>query len=279
MKSSSARVSRARPLLGTLVEIRLPSGCGDTGGAMAAAFAAVARVHQLMSAHDPDSDVSRINRMTPGRPIGIDAWTYDVLARAKTIHAATAGLFDCAVASALMALGYLPNHGRKPAAAGNGTLADLELLEGCTVVLRRPLALTLDGIAKGYAVDRAVESLRGAGIAAGVVNAGGDLRMFGDHAGAVHLRDPGSPGRFIRIDGVRDAAVASSALYFGNSPLVDPRTGEVPDTVLGVTVFASDCTTADALTKPCLLAPARAREIAEAFGARAMVIGPQGVLH
>jgi thiamine biosynthesis lipoprotein len=83
----------------------------------------------------------------------------------------------------------------------------------------------------------------------------------------------------IGIGDVRNAAVASSACYFGNSPLVDPRTGEVLDTPFGVTVVANDCTTADALTKPCLLAPARARQIAEAFGARAMVIGPKGVLH
>jgi thiamine biosynthesis lipoprotein len=279
MKSPSASVSRARPLLGTLVEIRVAHSGRDTAGAMASAFAAIARVHRLMSAQEPDSDVSRINRMTPGLPIRVDPWTYEVLGRAKTIHARTAGLFDCAVAAPLMALGYLPRHGAEPAGKRDGNLDDLDLLAEGAVALRRPLALTLDGIAKGYAVDRAVESLRGAGVEAGVVNAGGDLRLFGDHVEAVHVRDPRARGAFIRIDGVREAAVASSASYFGNSPLVDPRTGQVLNTPCSVTVVASDCTTADALTKPCLLAPARAAEMAGVFGAHAMVIGPQGIVH
>jgi thiamine biosynthesis lipoprotein len=94
----------------------------------------------------------------------------------------------------------------------------------------------------------------------------------------VHIRDPRAAGRFIRIDAVRDAAIASSALYFGASPLVDPRTGEMSDTRCGVTVIAADCTTADALTKPCLLAPERADEIAAAFGARAMVFGARAMV-
>jgi thiamine biosynthesis lipoprotein len=279
MKSPSSSASRARPLLGTLVEIRLAAGSRAAAEAFAAAFSAIERVQRLMSAHDPHSDVSRINGMTPGRPVTVDPWTYELLHRAKAIHAASAGLFDCAVAPALMALGYLPGHGREFFAANDATLADLELLPGSAVDARRPLALTLDGIAKGYAVDRAVESLRGAGIAAGVVNAGGDLRLFGDRAEAVHVRDPRTAGKFFRIDAVREAAVASSARYFGNSPLVDPRTGEVSGSSCGVTVIADDCTTADALTKPCLLAPERAGEIAETFGAHAIVIGAEGFVH
>src|SRR5437762_3289177 len=69
----------------------------------------------------------------------------------------------------------------------------------------------LDGIAKGFAVDRAVECLQSAGIRSGVVNAGGDLRVFGDALEDVYVRAPQRPERLIHIGKVRDAAVATSA--------------------------------------------------------------------
>ena len=249
MKSSSSSVSRARPLLGTLVEIRISADSADAPGAIGEAFAAIERVQRLMSAHDPDSDVSHMNRAVDATSLRVDPWTKEVLEKAQAIHAATEGLFDCAVATALIALGRLPCH-------ANGSRS-----------------ITLDGIAKGYAVDRAVWSLRASSVPWGVVNAGGDLCLFGERAETVHVRDPRSPGQFIRLGPLCEVAVASSAAYFDSSPLVDPRSGKICEPVCGVTVIAKDCATADALTKPCLLDPTRAHEFARAFDAHAMVIG------
>jgi thiamine biosynthesis lipoprotein len=56
-----------------------------------------------------------------------------------------------------------------------------------SAVCRVPLALDLGGIAKGYAIDRAIEALRAAGCVSGLVNAGGDLRVYG-RSEAVLLR-------------------------------------------------------------------------------------------
>ena len=120
----------------------------------------------------------------------------------------------------------------------------------------------LDGIAKGFAVDRAVDILE-AGGGAGCVNAGGDLRLFGDAFQEVHVRQGSN---LVGIGRVRDAAVATSA----SALLVDPR-GPVGATARGVTVIAADCMSADALTKPCLLAPERAAELAARFDAIAWV--------
>ena len=150
-------------------------------------------------------------------------------------------------------------------------MSDLELRPGSAVRIRRRLGITLDGIAKGYAVDRAVEALRTAGVTAGVVNAGGDLRVFGEQFEPVHVRHPASPGKLLHIGHVREAAVASSAAYFSAS-VVDPRTMKCVTPACGVTVIAADCVTADALTKPCLLEPDRASAIAARFDAQAMVM-------
>ena len=59
---------RAKPLLGTFVEIAV-AGADDGEAAVEAAFAAVARVHRLMSFHAPDSDLSRLNREAASRPV------------------------------------------------------------------------------------------------------------------------------------------------------------------------------------------------------------------
>ena len=214
-----------------------------------------------MSRQESGSDLARIARAAPGATVTIDPWTGDVLRRVKELHAATRGLFDCAVA-----------------AGSPGSLDDLQLIGGA-VVLRRRIALTLDGIAKGYAVDRAVEALRAAGADAGVVNAGGDLRVFGDEAEPVHVRHPGSPSRLIFIGTAREIAVASSGRYFGDASLIDPRTARVYPTDWGATVVAPDCMTADALTKPCLLDRGRAQQLAAAFGACAILVSPQHPLH
>lgn len=260
MKSSSNSVSRSRPLLGTFVAIRI---CGDAG-TIGRAFEAIERVQRLMSVHDPQSDVSRISRAPPRSCVRVDPWTHEVLRRAQELHLATDGLFDCAVAPLLMKAGHLPCHAP---AVPDGSLADLELLPDGMVAVRRAVALTLDGIAKGYAVDRAVQALLHAGVPAGVVNAGGDLRLFGAQPEPVHVRDPRSPGRFIHIGDFRNAAVASST-----GPVVDPRTMTLRHLCGGVTIIAEDCTTADTLTKPCLLDSASASAIAARFGAQALLV-------
>jgi thiamine biosynthesis lipoprotein len=132
----------------------------------------------------------------------------------------------------------------------------------------RACGYSLDGIAKGFAVDRAVECLRDAGASRGVVNAGGDLRVFGAWLEEVYVRPPGSPEVLRCIGNVREAAVATS----GRAGLVNPRALPSRMFVSGVTVIAADCMTADALTKPCLLEPQRAGELAARLGARAIVL-------
>lgn len=261
---------RARPLLGTLVEIRVPGE--PYGNAVNDAFSAVARVQRLMSAHDPASDVSRVNRARTGEVVALDSWTLEVLRRAREIWAATRGLFDCCVAPALQRAGHLPRW-PGPVPDSNARFADLEILPDA-VRLRRCLRVTLGGIAKGFAVDRAVAVLRDAGVASGAVNAGGDLRIFGPDPEPVYVRHPAQLGRLVSIGEAREVAVATSAFYFSRngSAIVDPRTGRVRLTDASATVIARDCMTADALTKPLLIDPDAALPAIERLGARAVWI-------
>src|SRR6266851_1934957 len=181
--SSSNVVRRARPLLGTLVEITVGGSTPPRAApAIEAAFAAVERVHRLMSFHEAASDVSRLNRCAAREPVAVDPWTFAVLRESLELSRISDGAFDVTVGSELVRWELLPPPGEAGPSKGEGagSWADLELLPLRRVRFRRPLIIDLGGIAQGFAVDRAIEPLRTAGMPWAVVNAGGDLRVFGD---------------------------------------------------------------------------------------------------
>ncbi|PFH08634.1 thiamine biosynthesis lipoprotein [Collimonas sp. PA-H2] len=270
---------RAQPWLGTLVEVTLADSLGEAEAAQAfnAAFAAIATVHRLMSFHDAASDVARINRLAPGGAIAVDAHTATVLRMALAMQAASGGLFDIACASRLVAWGLLPA-ASPPAAAHHG--ARLHLDAQGMVHKPAPLLIDLGGIAKGYAVDLAVEALRALHIASACVNAGGDLRVLGQTPYPVMIRDPRSPTRSgARID-LKDGALATSGSYFSQkmvdgcmrSALVDAGSGNALVDSRSATVQAPDCMTADALTKLVLLSADPQHPLLQQFGATAFII-------
>jgi thiamine biosynthesis lipoprotein len=242
-------------------------------------------VQRLMSFHDDASDVARLNREAAKRPVRVAPWTYEVLRAARSLHDATGGAFDVTVAPRLQRWGYLP------AAAGADEVEDLpadqtaiELRGRFRVRFRRPLRIDLGGIAKGFAVDRAIGALQAAGASAGIVNAGGDLRVFGGAPSPIHVRDPRQPGRALPLLALENAALATSATYFARrrwrrrwvSPLVDPRRGRAVLRAASVSVRADTCMEADALTKVVLLLGRQSAEILRERGATAFVLDRRG---
>ena len=268
-------VRRARPLLGTFVEIAVVP-CAVADAAIDAAFEAVARVHALMSFYDPQSDVSRVNRGGT-RAVTVDAWTFDVLAVAAELNRRSGGLFNIAVAPVLQSLGLLPG---SPGRAQ--PLEDaVELLPDRRVRLRRVGArIDLGGIAKGFAVDRAVGALRARGVAAGLVNAGGDLYGFGPYAHTIDIRDPGDPALLLTRVGVRNQALASTAGRFDpfrgrdvdDCAVIDPRSCEPVRAIRGACVRAPSCMIADALSKVVMIAREQAGPLLDRYGASALIV-------
>jgi thiamine biosynthesis lipoprotein len=277
MKSrSNVENRRCRPLLGTFVEIE---GSGpstvDLTQAIEVAFVAVAQVHRLMSFHDPDSDVSRLNRDAFNRSIRVHPWTWCVLKSAQEFSCNSDGIFDIATARHLVKWNFLP---RFDSHVGTGSWCDI-LFEKNRVRFRRPLTIDLGGIAKGFAVDRAVDALKSRGVAAGIVNAGGDLRTFGSRSQLVHIRDPAEPRRIAGAVALCERAMATSGIYFARkkhrgrcvSPLLDGRRGQAARELISVTVGATDCMTADALTKIVFVLRERAAPLLAAYRADALL--------
>lgn len=193
-----------RPLLGTFVEIAACNDDGQAQEAIRAAFAAIAEIQQLLSFQQADSELSRLNAI-PGCWLSLSQHSLRVLKLAKTMMVATDHRFNCTVGGALIDRGVLPNHGGRYLT--HGTAEDIEISRD-QARLARPVRITLDGIAKGFAVDRAIAALKKCKVRYGWVNAGGDLRVFGDCTLPVNQRRANDDLKF--LGGLRDAALATS---------------------------------------------------------------------
>jgi FAD:protein FMN transferase len=230
---------RARPLLGTLVEIGTRGVEADA--AIETAFAAVTDGAACLSRFDPASDIARFHRLTVGDSLLVRRPTADVLAAAQNLREATDGLFD-------VSLGSAP-HGWQ--------------IDGDLLVKHEPdVRLDLGGIGKGYLVDAAVQALQACGCRHGWVNAGGDLRAFGDAELPLRLRDE-CAGGVRAFATLADGAFATS--HFG----VASRSQAWPPVHAYASVAAPRCLWADALTKVVALSGQARHPALAAFGAQA----------
>jgi len=211
--------------------------------AIGAAYGAIERAEALMHPTRPGSDLQRLSVAAPGVAVAVDAWTFQLLRLARELHHRSHGMFEPCTADLA------------------GRMMDIELREPNSVACYERVALDLGGIAKGFAVDRAIEALLGCGCESGLVNAGGDLRTFGSEARTLIVR-------------VTDFAIARIELTAGALAVSAPRSDKSPPEhrgyYLGITrelvpgrsiaVSAAEAAIADGLCKCAMLCPAPVTE-------------------
>ena len=261
-------VRRARPWLGTIVEIGVSA---EHESAIEAGFAEVTRIHRLMSFHEATSDLAKLRQAKAGELVEVDADTVTVLRIAADLHQSTDGLFNIATGRQLVRTQFLPRMGADHLAQYSGDASDIEIVDDRHVRLHRRVLIDLGGIAKGYAVDCAVAALQAAGVPKGIVNAGGDLRVFGDTAMPIQVR--AAHGGYSAAFAVQNIAVASSE----NSRTRRTIQGQIATPHIGrenrpaiidhtVTVTACNCIIADAMTKVAMVDPDLADRLLAAHG-------------
>lgn len=252
---------RCQPWLGTLVEITAQANAQvnaqiiSTHAAITQAFAVIASEHARFTRFDTRSELSQINQNALNATVVISPEMHAVLSAAVNIATLSQGAFD-------------PTSGAQA--------FDAIQLGSESVRFLRPLQLDLNGIAKGFAVDLAINTLQSLGCVAGVVNAGGDLRCFGSPI-QLHLRCPRTGGLLNESFTLRNAACASSGgrLHWRKSakdralrPTLMGKHGRMRQ-LRSMTVVCSDAMTADALTKVALFAGIKAADVLAQFGAQA----------
>ncbi len=272
-------VRRCRPFLGTLVEVWASGPTTLVVPALDRAYGVIAEIHRIMSFHDHHSDLGKLHAASPGEVHRVHRWTWEVIRRSLELSKETEGAFDVTVGSHLIRWGLRPE---VPCGAPGpfGNWQDVELLEPGLIRLKAPVRIDLGGIAKGFAVDRALDVLQEAGLASGGVNAGGDLRVFGPAPVPVQVRHPLSRSQCCFTETLTNAALASSSsvetlirqedrwIHHG----IDPRSGCPAAPHLGVTVRARECWIADALTKVILVDAQAGARLLERYEAEAWVV-------
>ena len=234
----------------------------EANHAIGCAFAEVYRIEHLMSCTEAGSEVTRLNN-NGSLPNSSSDLRY-VVTKSVGYSELTNGSFDITVLPVI-------NLWKERIRAGAPPTTDeinetLELVNYKNISIGNSsisfnhgsMGITLGGIAKGYAIDQAIEVLKEHHIKHALVNAGGDIRAMGskteDEPWNVALRNPKNRTEYITVLNLCDMSVATSGnyeRYFSEaaraSHIIDPKTGYATDELLSATIIAESATDADAL--------------------------------
>lgn len=239
---------RMRPMLGTFIEVGTPA-CSHANSLIDDAFLQIERIQSLLNWHDPSSELSRLNAAR-GEWVPMSRISLRALRLARALMRASHGRFNFFIGNTADVHPARDGHLLCPGTAKSDWRhhPQIEILNS-RARIPDGTKISLDGIAKGFAVDLAIKFLKKSGAAAGWVNAGGDLRVFGELELPIWRRE--TDGTFQRLGNIKNAAFASS-----QGPHDDPSfTGKIEgqhgyQAHTGVwSVLAPTAWLADALTK------------------------------
>ncbi len=273
-------LSRCKPLLGTYVDISIAAPVSDDFlfHLTDLAFEEIGRIQSLMSFHDRNSELTKINKLAYLEPVAISADMENVVSHALFLSALTNGIYDISVAESLM------HHGGLPSVYNDieqGSSSDIALLNG-HIKFAKNIKIDLGGIAKGYAVDQALDILMAQPVSYEQVciNAGGDLRFLNWQNETASIRHPSTKRRNCFLDvNMQAAALATSAPSYTNknSLIIIPHNGSLLSSKDSISVFAPSCMIADAFTKILFINP-QSETLLKQFGATALKINSKGTI-
>ncbi|MDO8312840.1 MAG: FAD:protein FMN transferase [Sideroxyarcus sp.] len=297
--SNSGWVKREETIMGTAISVELWSDDQVIGAAaIDAVIDEMHRIDRMMSPHKADSELSLINHAAGSGPITVSSEMFHLLARAAHFSQLSGGAFDITYAAVGRLFDYRlhtrPNQAeldKARLAVGYGNV--LLDAKNMTVQFSRPdVCIDLGGFAKGHAVDNATKILHEFEIAHANVSAGGDSRVIGDRRGRpwmIGVRDPRSENGVIAVLPLEDTSISTSGdyeRYFIQDGkrfhhLIDPATGQSPDSVRSVTILAEDGLTTEAFSKIVfVMGLTRGMQVIESQqGIDAVVVDAGGVLH
>jgi thiamine biosynthesis lipoprotein len=290
------KVSTNRLAMGTFVSMTLIHPSRDKAEeAMGEAFQEIERLSRSLSRFDEAAAVAQLNR--EGFLNDLPPEVTQVVATAMSYHRLTQQRFDITV-KPVVDLFKERFADDNPTLPGENELektlelvgSDKIILKGRSIGFKKPgMGITLDGIAKGYIVDRASRILAGRQIRNHLINAGGDIRAMGSRsdkkAWTVAIQDPEKKQHYPDVIQLSDAAVATSGnyeVYFDREKMfhhiVDPRTGVSPELSTSVSVIAQTAMDADALsTSVFVMNPNQASHfVGSISGCECFVIGKGG---
>lgn len=257
-------------MMGTTVTITVYARQDDGERAIDAAFDRMAEIEAIASRFDPSSEVSRLN--AEGRLDDPSSEILDMVRISMRYGEITGGAFDITVMPLIDLWGSEANgtpfwalnaSEQQPLIDRTLDLVGYDMIEvgpnGSYIAFGRAnMSITLDGIAKGYAVDEGLRVLRDRGIDHALINAGGDIAVFGgkprDDPWVIGLEDLNHTGDYFTVVEFDTMAIASSGNYLRFydpeqrvGHILDPATGRSATASWSTHIIAPNCTTADVL--------------------------------
>jgi thiamine biosynthesis lipoprotein len=297
LQPADDEIRRSQLLMGTVVEIMAGGRrAGQLEDAVDAAFAEMVRLDHLLSSYIQDSEVSRLSQSASGG--AVSAETAAVIGLGLEVARRSGGAFDLTLGRLKALWGIdrenpvVPDRQAITAAlAGIGPNA-LTLNGRQLNKHDAELQIDLGGIAKGYAVDRAIAVLREHGIASAAVNAGGDMYLLGqrpERPWRVGIQQPRQKDAVLETVQVSDRAVVTSGDYerfFEQDGqryhhIFDPQSGFPARSCQSVTIIADSVALGDALaTALFVLGPQEGLRLLDQYpGAEALIVAADGSLH
>ncbi|TAN07621.1 MAG: FAD:protein FMN transferase [Rhodanobacteraceae bacterium] len=268
-------VRRERTLMQTTVAITcLDEDVTRAGIAIDAAYVRMGAAVAVLTRFDPEGPVGRLNRT--GRLEHPPRELRDVLGRSQAISALTDGDFDVSVLPVLrffesLQVPVVLDAADREAVARRDRLVNYRqiTMDASGIRFAHPgMAITLDGLAKGYVIDQGIAALQAGGIETALIDAGGDLRAISSdrqpHQWHVGIIDPADVNRMAAVVSTRNAALGTSGNYriFYSADrrlyhVINPHTGYSPQNYASVTVMADNSMDADAMSVAAASMPLR----------------------
>lgn len=285
--------------MGTVVEVTVADRSeGKAHLAIQAAMAEIERIDKLLSTHDPESVVSRINREGHRHPVKVTKEVVELLEAAVQAARESEGAFDITIGPVTRLWdfdggGHIPDEATLNAALNKVGYEYLIINEDANEVGFKidGMALDLGAIGKRWASDRAADLLRREGVRRAMVDVGGDLRLIGSRPGRdfwrIAVQDPRNPGKALASFDLKDAAIVTSGDYErffveGTTRyhhLLVPATGQPARECRSVTVIAPTAMEACAAAA-FVLGPERGLAyLRRRPGVRGMIVDAEGALH
>ncbi len=242
---------------------------GETGGVIDKALEEIDRIEVMATDYSDTSEVGRINVGAGVDSISVSHELVGLLRASLEYGAASSHAFAVTVGPIVKEWDFLSEHPGVPERSRIDSLLPLvndaliSIVDSTVFLQRKGMALDLGAIAKGYAVDRAIDLLKGYGVTKAIVDIGGNLgvvwegtSMLDSTAASIFIRHPRREGEFFGSFLVGEGGVSTSGdyqRYFMNDGIryhhiIDPLTGYPVQGIVSVTVVASDAMTADALS-------------------------------
>ncbi len=261
--------SGTRLVMGTFANVTAVARDQDTiTRAVTAAHDELDAVDDMMSDYKPDSELTLVNREAFDRPVPVSEPLFEVLQASLEYSIISEGAFDVTIGPVVQLWRDMQKQNSRPTdqqlAEARQKVGYRHLIldaENRTVRFARPgMKLDLGAIAKGYAIDRAIDAMKAAGAAGGLVDVGGDIRCFGlspklTNTWRIGLDDPDGDGDILLVLNLTDIAVATSGDYRRFvviddqrfSHIINPSTTASARDLTSVTIIAPTAMQADAL--------------------------------